>query len=155
MAIKDFLLGSNRDEAGQRLVALDAFARGMLERYPHRIREYSQEREGVTMQTAQTLKEQQAQMDAEKKANRRRNRMLGMDIATDLIGNLGGTPEKAVSGKAASGTPASVTPTSNHRNYSRQLVQGKGDMGTLLGTRPAGSGVLKPGYENILDEEYF
>lgn len=80
------IIGENRDESGQRLLALSHVAMGLVNRYPHRIQDFTQYQHETAMNTAQVLKEQEAQRQAAKKANRMKNRALIGSIAGAGLG---------------------------------------------------------------------
>ncbi len=85
------IIGENRDESGQRLLALSHFAMGLVNRYPHRIQGFVEYQHETAMNTAQVLKEQEAQRQAAKKANRMKNRALIGSIAGAGLGVVAAT----------------------------------------------------------------
>ena len=84
------IVGENRDESGQRLLALSHFAMGLVNRYPHRIQGFTQYQHETAMNTAQVLREQEAQRQAAKKANRMKNRAIIGTVAGAALGGVTG-----------------------------------------------------------------
>lgn len=84
------IIGENRDESGQRLLALSHVAMGLVNRYPHRIQGFTQYQHETAMNTAQVLAEQERQRQAAKKANRMKNRALIGTVAGAALGGVTG-----------------------------------------------------------------
>jgi len=98
------IVGENRDESGQRLLALSHVAMGLVNRYPHRIQGFTQYQHETAMNTAQVLAEQERQRQAAKKANRMRNRALIGTVAGAALGGVtGGGSLAAISAGARIG----------------------------------------------------
>ena len=98
------IVGENRDESGQRLLALSHVAMGIVNRYPHRIQGFTQYQHETAMNTAQVLAEQERQRQAEKKANRMKNRaIIGSVAGAGLGGVAGGFTSLGVVGGMSAG----------------------------------------------------
>lgn len=87
--VRKIITGDNRDEAGQRLLALSHISMGIVNRYPHRIQGFVESQHKTIQNTAQILREQEMQRQAAKKANRMKNRALIGGVAGMAMGGIG------------------------------------------------------------------